>query len=205
MMIAIFVVLSVLFIGGVEVLKRSAGLSPETSRRVAHVGAALIAAVSPYFLGAPIIVVACLIFALLVLIGRRTALLSSIHGVQRTSYGDVCLPLGEALAAALFLPHSLIAFQFGVLVMGLADPAAGIIGERFGRRSLPVPWVSKTLEGSCVFFIVACSIAAVFVPSLGATVFALGAVLTLVEGTLGYGLDNLVLPAVGGTLLLALL
>ena len=204
MMTAIFVVLSVLCIGGVELLKRSAGLSPEFSRRLAHVGAALIAAVSPYFLGAPIIIVACIIFALLVLIGRRTALLSSIHGVQRTSYGDVCLPLGEALAAALFLPHSIVAFQFGVLVMGLADPAAGIVGERFGRVSLPVPWVSKTLEGSCMFFLVACCIAAVFAPSLGVALFALSAVLTLIEGVLGYGLDNLVLPAVGGLLLLAL-
>jgi dolichol kinase len=41
-----------------------------------------------------------------------------------------------------------------VLVMGLADPAAGYFGRRFGRR----PLLGGTLEGSLTFFVVAAAI-----------------------------------------------
>lgn len=48
------------------------------------------------------------------------------------------------------------------LVMMYADPAAGVVGRRFGRHRVHVPWVGskRSLEGSVAFFVVALVVAA---------------------------------------------
>ena len=53
--------------------------------------------------------------------------------------------IGVFLTASLF--DRAVAVT-GILVLGLADPLAGYIGRRWGRR----PWMGGTLEGSLVFF-----------------------------------------------------
>ena len=59
--------------------------------------------------------------------------------------------LGIFLAVALFpLPYAVS----GVLVLGLADPAASYIGQRWGGR----PFMGGTLIGTAVFFAVACAV-----------------------------------------------
>ena len=130
-----FILISCVLIGGVEFIKRNFSLSASVTRRVTHVGAALIAAAAPLFLNQLTIILACVLFAGVVIIGRRTTFLSSIHNVERQSFGDVFLPLGEAVSAVVFLPHNIAAFQYGILVMGLSDALAGFVGERWSKHS----------------------------------------------------------------------
>jgi dolichol kinase len=63
------------------------------------------------------------------------------HGIaSSTWYG-----LGILVAVALFPRQEAIA---GVLVLGLGDPTAALVGRTFGKR----PFLGGTLEGSVAFF-----------------------------------------------------
>lgn len=201
MNLTFFILVSCALIGGVELVKRKLSLTANVSRRITHIGAALIAAISPLFLSQQVIVIACLLFAALVFFGRKTTFLSSIHGVERKSFGDVFLPLGEALSAIVFLPHSIAAFQFGVLVMGISDAFAGLGGEKFGRHKVQLFGNTKSVEGSAIFFICTLILTLFFVPVFGYQLITIAAVLTIVEFLSIYGLDNLVLPTLGAFLI----
>src|SRR3989344_2643747 len=113
--------ISTALIGCVEVAKRKFRLSSAITRRVTHIGAALIAATAALFINQMMLIFVCALFAAIMFLGRRTALFSSIHDVERRTFGDVYLPLGVAICAVIFLPHNVSAFQYGVLVMGISD------------------------------------------------------------------------------------
>ena len=171
------------------------------TRRVTHIGAALIAAISPLFLNQLTIVIACVLFAGVIFVGRKTTFFSSIHDVERKSLGDVFLPLGEALSAIVFLPHSIAAFQFGVLVMGISDALAGLIGEKYGKHKIRFFGSIKSVEGSAVFFICTMILILLFAPVFTYQLILIVAILTAVEFFALYGLDNLILPILGAFLI----
>lgn len=201
MNLAIFLFLSFALLGGIEVAKRQFRLSADITRKATHVGAALIAAASPLFLSPTVIVISCLFFAGLLFVGRSSSLFSSIQDVKRKTYGAVFLPLGEAFSAIVFLPQGIREFQFGVLVMGISDPLASIIGERFGRHNFTILGNRKSIEGSLAFFLSAVIITFIFYPAIGLPLILIPLLLTFVEIVLGYGFDNLALPVVGAMLL----
>ena len=197
----LFIFVSVAFIASVELVKRKSRLSSDVTRRVTHIGAALIAALAPLFIGQQAIIIACLFFAGALLLARRSAVFSSIHDVKRTTFGDVYLPLGEAISAVIFLPHAVLAFQFGALVMGISDAVAGLVGERFGRHHVTFFSNTKSLEASLAFFASTLILVLLFVPAFSYQIILIATILTLVEFVLIYGLDNLVLPIIGSILI----
>jgi dolichol kinase len=86
-----------------------------------------------------------------------------------------------------------------VLVMGLADPLAGYVGRRFGRR----PLLGGTLEGTLTFLAVAAVILMVRHP---APVALLAAALSALAERRSWPLDdNLAVPLACGAALTALL
>lgn len=93
--------------------------------------------------------------------------------------------LGVVLALALFPREEALA---GILVLALADPAAGFVGRTWGRR----PFGSGTLEGTAVFLAVAFVTILPFAPWWAA--LAAGAAAALVERTPWPVDDNLVIP-----------
>ncbi len=197
----VFLFISCLLLIAVEIIKRKYEKSSNVTRRFAHVGAALIAFLSPLFVSKSLIVIACLGFAGFLLLARRTTLFSSIQGVRRTTLGEIFLPLGEALTALAFLPTGIREFQYGVLVMGLSDPLAGLIGEKFGKHEITIFGNKKSVEGSCAFFSCTLLITLIFFPVLGYQLIIIPLILTFIEFLLGYGVDNLVLPIIGAYLL----
>ena len=200
-----FILISCTLIGVVELVKRKSSLPTNVTRRITHIGAALIAAISPLFLNQLTIVIACLLFAGVIFVGRKTTFFSSIHDVERKSLGDVFLPLGEAISAAVFLPHNIAAFQFGVLVMGISDALAGLIGERYGKHKIRLFGGTKSAEGSVVFFICTMILMLFFAPVFSYQLILIAAVLTVTEVLTIYGLDNLILPILGAFLIQFLL
>ncbi len=103
--------------------------------------------------------------------------------------------LGVVLTLLIFPRHEALG---GILVLALADPAAGYVGRRWGRRR----WGSGTLEGSAAFVAVAFLTLLTFVPWGAALAAAL--VGALVEQAPWEVDDNLVIPpAVAAVLLLA--
>lgn len=82
------------------------------------------------------------------------------HGVNSATYYVTAM-----LLLALFAP--LRAAEVGVVVLGLADPAAGLIGRRFGRTRLRA---NRSLEGTLGFVVVGALAAASWLagtPALG--------------------------------------
>ena len=94
------------------------------------------------------------------------------------------------LLALLFFPLS--AVIPGVLVLAFADPAASVVGRRWGRR----PLGKGSVEGSAVFAVVALL---VLLPLVPVHVAIAGALLAAVVEILPLGLDdNLTIPLTVG-------
>ena len=200
MKLVLLVLISCTLIGSIELLKRKFFLPTSITRRIIHIGTASVVGVAPLFVNQSEIDLVSIIFAVGLLYARRHQIFSAIHSVERTTFGEVCLPLGVALAALFFLPDNLMAFQFGIFVMGISDPLAGIIGERFGKHHFVFFNNKKSLEGSLAFFASTIILALFFLP-LGYNIILIAAALTLIEFLMVYGLDNLTLPIVGALLI----
>jgi phytol kinase len=205
-------VVMALFLGllvAIEAFARTVALPQEVVRKLAHMSAAVFAAALPYVLTYPQIAVLGLALALLMTVSLRLGIFRGIHGVARATYGEVCFPLGIAALAVAY--PSQPAFAFGVLVLGVGDGLAALVGKRYGRRRVPLVDTHKTLWGSGAF-LVSCFVICVLllVPTGASPAYALGAAaaiafaLTPVELVLTYGLDNLVLPTVAASLLAGL-
>lgn len=95
--------------------------------------------------------------------------------------------MGILAAVALFPRAEAIS---AIFVMGLADPAAGYVGRRFGKR----PFMGGTLEGSAVFF--AASLAVLILRHPWPAALAAALVSTLAERRSWPLDDNLAVPLV---------
>ena len=199
-----FAVIAVLMITSMEILKRTLSLPTAFTRRAVHIGAGCIGILSPLIATRVEIIIANLLFAFVLYLGRRTTYLSSIHAVTRHSYGEVYLPLGIALSALVFLPEHVTAFQFGAAIMGISDAVGGFVGEVYGKTKIPFVNIQKSLEGSFTFFITSIIISLFFVPEPTVVIVVVPLILSAVEAGLIHGLDNLALPIVAGGLFVLL-
>jgi len=125
--------------------------------------------------------------------------------VERKTFGEVFLPLGVILCATFFVPKNILAFQFGILIMGISDALASLFGERFGKHIIKVFGHKKSIEGSLAFFISSVIIVLFFTQRLGYQIVLIPLILTLIEFFSVLGLDNLILPIAGAFLFQLLL
>jgi len=202
MNVTIFIIASFALLSIVEVFKRKSKISNDLARRLAHIGAGLINIAAPFFVSHLAIIVVNVAFAGLLLASRNTDYFSSIQTTKRRTYGDVYFPLGIIAAAVILLPENVAAFQYGVAIMGVSDALAGLVGERWGKKTVSILGTPKTLAGALVFYVSSLVITLLFAPQLVLAVLILPLILTAVEFMFVYGLDNLVLPVVSGLLFL---
>ena len=199
---AILAFLTLCLFATVEMLDRWWRVDREWTRKLAHVGAGLIALLAPLLFLTPwpmLILTAS--FAGLLLASRRIGILAPLHPRGRRGEGDLVYAAG--LYAAFALANDTRSFQIAVLILALADPAAALAGQAFGRRRFRAFATTRSLEGSLAFAAVAVVIA---VALLGSAGLPLGAVLVraivlaaataLVEAMSPAGLDNLTIPLV---------
>jgi phytol kinase len=118
--------------------------------------------------------------------------------------GEVNIPLSACLLFVLAHDRPLL-YIVPLLLLTLADPAAAIVGSRYGSLQYVTRDGHKSLEGSLAFFIVsflgtsgallvAAPTADVAAPGVALT---LALLLTLVEAISWRGLDNLLIPVTG--------
>jgi phytol kinase len=179
------------------------GVGPETTRRIAHAVGAVSVAPLPLFLRIPELVVLAGLFTGVLFVTHQRRMLRSIHAIDRASVGALIFPAG-LLLAILVGWHHVGAIAYAALVLGLADPAAALVGARVKSIGWAVPGGHKTVVGSVAFGIVAVAVG-VLIGALSGGPHVSGAiaaatVLTAIEGSLGYGLDNLAVPAVASVL-----
>lgn len=188
------VVLGAVF-GLLEWRVRAGGLQSENGRRISHVAACAYAigihAVLPLWW----FVAVAGTFVVLMTASKLARLLRSIHDTRRATWGEVYMPLGIGVTA-LIAGDSQQAFIASVAVLGLADVAAGLVGDARGS-------LTKTWGGSVAFIAVAAAV--LIAVRYGFAVSALGAVvLAAVERVSPRGLDNLTIPLVCAGALVAL-
>lgn len=121
-----------------------------------------------------------------------------IHDVGRHSFGDLCFPPAVCLVFVL-TGGDRLRVAMGLLPLMLADPAAALVGRRWGRHRYRVPGGEKSLEGSAAFFAIAFVCVAGALVGAGerlplAAIGALALTLTMVEALTARGLDNLLVP-----------
>jgi dolichol kinase len=165
-------------------------------------GAASVA-VLPFFLRLSELLALALFFTGVLTWTRMRHLLRSVHGIDRASVGALVFPIGLLLAVVFAWGHP-AAIAYAALVLGLADPAAALVGKCLTGVGWPVIGGHKTIVGSVTFALVTIAIGLLigfggsdvrFLAVLGSAI-----VLTTVEGSLGYGLDNIPVPAVASVL-----
>jgi phytol kinase len=192
---------------GLLALQRHCRPHPELMRKLVHLGMGLVALSLPWlFASAWSVVVLTSVFVLL-LIGLRVLptlrihLGSPIHGVDRKSLGDIYFALGVG-GLFLFSGGDALLFCIPVLILTLADAAAGVTGLYYGRLRYAVVTGEKSIEGSLAFFFTAflsAHTALLLFTEIGRaesllSALALGLFLTLVEAVADNGLDNLLIP-----------
>lgn len=127
--------------------------------------------------------------------------LGKAYRVGRTSYGDVLLPISVILAA--YFANTKWEFVMAILVVGLADAVAALVGKKWGAStSYSIFGQKKSVLGSVAFFVVALAVAygySMFAPTYPGDLLplvAIAALLTGIENIGVYGSDNLLLPLV---------
>lgn len=175
------------------------GITADTTRRAAHVTGSAAAAVVQAILSLPDLIMLAFGFGAFLLGTRVLGRLPSIHAVSRPTAGAPLLPLG-LLAAAFAGGEHHAATAFGMLALGLADPLAAVAGKT-ESPSWQIPGGRKSVSGSAGFFATALCLAAIFTVASGHVqpfaVAGVAIVLTAVEAGSGFGLDNLLVPAIG--------
>jgi dolichol kinase len=177
----------------------------EPARKLIHVAlslvAAAVAALLPHPVGATVLAAAAFV-ALSIEAARRWSpvFATDFHDLvgpmlrvreHHRLTGATTLAIGYTIALLLLPGWPAVA---GILIAGVADPAAALVGRRFGRHRYPG---GKSLEGSLAFVAVATALL-LAVPGVGmggAVVAALA--LAVVEAPTLPVDDNLYLPVLG--------
>lgn len=175
----------------------------EAIRKAIHVGASLLAAAAVAWLP-PLHAAALLAGGTLVALGIEVARLTRStfaqafqralgpllrDGEATRLTGATTLVLGYTSAAVLFPGAPAL---IGILVAGIADAIAAVVGKRFGRTRYPG---GKSLEGSAAFLAVVLPILLLLVPGLTLPVaLILALALTVLEAPTLPLADNLYLP-----------
>lgn len=193
--------------GVVRAVQVRRGLASETTRKAVHVAMSAVVLAFPWVFAtaAPVLVLCALALAAMAAVRWVPALRRTVggvlHGVERRSFGELYFPLG---VCALFLLAAgrPVLYAVSVLLLGLADPAAALIGVRHGFAPYQAVDGKKSVEGSVAFFAVA--FLCVHVPLLLFTetgraesllvACIVGALATMLEAMAWRGLDNLFVP-----------
>ncbi|MGI9522847.1 MAG: diacylglycerol/polyprenol kinase family protein [Hyphomicrobiaceae bacterium] len=166
MSIAVHLALIVVSVGGllaamagVKVLAKWYDLSAELQRKIVHVATGLYALTLPLTFGETWPVLLLSAIAVLVLLSlrlpaiARSGIGSTIHGVERQSYGEILLAIsvGFLFFRSIGTP---VLFVLPILVLTFSDAVAALTGVNYGRKLFPVENGVKSLEGVAMFFLI---------------------------------------------------
>jgi len=201
--------LQILFLVFLAAVSRAAArdaLQPETSRKVLHTGAGLLALVLPSAFRDlwPVLLLAALTAVALALIRMlppmRMRFGAAAYRVSRPSYGEFYFSLAVVALFWLAEGQSSLLFTIPVLILTLADTTGALVGSRYG--TIWYGSAHKTLEGSFAFAGVAflCIQGTLVLWSSAGRAEALliaatlALLVTLLEASVSRGRDNLFIP-----------
>ena len=170
-------------------------------RKFAHIGSGLTASALPWFVDLRTALIMGSVWCLILwwLVKNKEVLFSSQN---KSKKGVWLFPLGLTITAGLFWHKDPLIFQAAALILGLADGLAGLAGGIIGKMKYKILG-EKTWEGSLVFLIITLTIMfSLFNERMDWKYLCLSTVLiTMVEGVLSDGWDNLAVPVFSGMLI----
>ena len=188
-------------------LAKRFGWSAELQRKCVHVTTGLYALSLPLTFSAawPVLLLCSLsvivLGAMRMPIFAKSGIGSTIHGVERKSYGEILLAVavGFVFLGSAGRP---VLFVLPILVLTFSDAAAALTGVRYGQRLFRVENGTKSLEGVTMFFLLTFIIAIVTLllmteVSRGSTILLALAVAAFgaeIEADSWQGLDNFFVP-----------
>lgn len=150
--IVLIVLLSIVFLFGVEYLSRRKNYPPEFTRKFIHICGGSVAAFTPWFLSWHQIEAIAAILFLLMFISRTLHIFSSVFSVKRNSIGDLLFAL--SIGTVAIIAHDRLIFATAILHMSLADGLAAVAGTTLGKKTgYKVFGRQKSLIGSAVFWL----------------------------------------------------
>lgn len=196
MAIALAGVALLIFLG--EYLRKVHMLQIEVTRKFIHIGVACFAASWPFFMEWNQIELMSLLMFIGIMGSRAAHLFRSIHGVKRRTWGELFFAMGIGMAA-LFCDREW-AFVAAMLVMGLADGFAALVGTLLDNvRNYKVLGHTKSRQGTATFFVFTVVILAVCNHFGGLQmdvggILVVAAIATALENVAVAGTDNMVIP-----------
>ena len=130
-------------------VKNSGDEDGELSRKIVHIGTAATIPMAWAFGLSKILIVSCgLLITAFTLFNRRWRLLNSIEDIGRKSFGTTAYGLSITLLVALLWPERADAVTAGILVMGIGDGCAGLIGRHVYSPRWTLFGQTKSLAGT---------------------------------------------------------
>lgn len=180
----------------IEYFARMRNANREYTRRIAHVSSSLFGLAMGIVMEEIVFITMCLFFLIVITISLHIKYFSFIHNVKRKTYGELILPLG-ILVSYLVANDVMIIFTTSVLILAIADPIAGMIGDVYHDS-----YALRTLA----FFLFTMFILLILLPPANYPfVFLIASSVTIIERISPYGTDNLTIPFMSSVLLKLLL
>ena len=150
---ALFISTAILALfGTAEALKRLRQTPTEWTRKLTHMGSGVIVFGVPWMIRSPWTVAALsLAFAGILIGGRVTGWLSSVHDVERQTSGAYYYPFA-VLGLFLLADGDKLLYCVPLAVMAVADTGAALVGKHRGQVRYKVLDGDRSLEGSFTFF-----------------------------------------------------
>lgn len=204
--VACFFVASAIFFA--EIARINKWVSGERARKIIHILVGVWGAWLPIWLGWRSIVSLGVLLFIGVLVTDKLKLFKSIHSVSRSTAGEYFFPL-TMIVMALFFKNEAI-FASSMLLLGLADGLAAVIGTRYGKKTrFRIRGNVKSKHGTVTFFVIAVCIVLWGMYMQNSAIVGDGAVtwsaslviatgiasvLTVAELVSEHGLDNITVP-----------
>ncbi len=121
----------------------------ELSRKIVHIGTSATIPMAWTFGLSKILIISCgILITTFTLFNRHWRLLNSIEDIGRKSFGTTAYGLSITLLVALLWPERADAVTAGILVMGIGDGCAGLIGRHATSPRWSLFGQTKSLAGT---------------------------------------------------------
>jgi phytol kinase len=211
--LAVLLVVVALF-GGLRLYQLLANPAPEHVRKLFHACGGLFGLPLPWIFDSliPVLLLGVLIIAAFIamrFIGRlRGGVGQVLFAVKRESIGELCY-IASMVLLFWFSRGDKLLYTVPLLMLALADTAAALVGEEYGKLQIHASGGPKSIEGAIAFFFTAFFCVHVPVLLWGGTgrveslliAVNLSIMVMLAEAAAWWGLDNLIVPLWGYLLL----
>jgi phytol kinase len=196
-----------------ELLHRYTNTKPEHVRKVVHIGTGNVMLIAwllelPAWVG----ITSAILAGITTLVSYRLPILPGVNSVGRKSLGTFFYAVSIGILTAIFWNLNLPYYGvIGILIMAWGDGLAAIIGQRFGRHPYLIFGNTKSWEGTATMCLVSYAIVSIVLFSIQGNIWQTWLVgipvaiaATAVESIAQWGLDNLSVPLISGSLAFAI-